>query len=99
RSSVTWFVLLAACTSPSDATQNLPALADSVANYFPAAQWRTATPQQVGFDASKVNALINDIGNGRYGAIDGVLVVRYGYLVVEKYNNWQPNTPHTMQSV
>jgi CubicO group peptidase (beta-lactamase class C family) len=77
----------------------LPALADSAANYFPAATWRTAKPEDVGFDASKISTLVNDISRGTYGAIDGVLVVRYGYLVVEKYNNWQPNTAHTMQSV
>ena len=75
------------------------ALADSGATYVPGAQWRTASPATVGFDPARVSTLISGISSGRFGAIDGVVVVRYGYVVVEKYNGWSPTAAHTLQSV
>ncbi len=74
-------------------------LADSGAAYVPGAQWRTATPAQAGFDQSRISTMVDGITSGRYGALDAGLVIRYGYLIVEKYNGWSPGTAHTLQSV
>ena len=45
------------------------------------------------------NYLDSVISGSRYGAVDALVVVRYGSVVVEKYNNWSPDRAHTMQSV
>jgi CubicO group peptidase (beta-lactamase class C family) len=84
---------------PVDPAGQVPPLADSGAAYVPGAQWRTASPAAAGFDPARIQTLIDGISSGRYGAIDGVLVIRYGYLVVEKYNGWSPTAVHTIQSV
>ena len=90
---------LAACNSVAPSEVQQSPLADSGAAYVPGAQWRTASPAQLGMDSARVAALSGNIATGRYGAIDGVLVIRYGYVALEKYNNWSPNTAHTLQSV
>src|SRR6185295_7985659 len=61
---------------------------DHGADYVPASEWRTAVPAATGFDAAGMDAVRRDVSRGRYGAIDGLLVVRYGYLVVEQYDHW-----------
>jgi CubicO group peptidase (beta-lactamase class C family) len=72
---------------------------DHGADYVPVAEWRTAVPAATGFDAARMEAVKRDVSRGRYGVIDGLLVVRYGYLVVEQYDHWSRNSAHTMQSV
>ena len=46
-----------------------------------------------------MGALVRDVNDGRYGAIDGVVVVRQGYMVLEHYRSWSRDRVHTMQSV
>ena len=92
-------LLSAACRHPSANDAELEALSDSGATYFPGAAWRHATPAQVGFDSARISALERDISGSRFGAIDALMVVRFGYLVVEHYNSWSPERAHTMQSV
>ena len=75
------------------------AVSDSGATYFPAAEWRTAAPAKVGFDAERIAALTRDVSNGRFGAIDALIVVRFGHVAVEHYDGWTPSRAHTMQSV
>ena len=89
-------VVMAACASESTIT---PGVLDDGANYFPAASWRTAEPAAVGFNAAAIARLQADIVGSTYGAIDGVLIVRNGYLVLETYRNWASGNPHTLQSV
>jgi CubicO group peptidase (beta-lactamase class C family) len=90
---------VAACRHSSVEAPSTPILPDSVLNYFPGTTWRRTTPSPAGFDASRISALENDVSGSRYGAIDALVVVRYGSVVVEKYNNWSPDRAHTMQSV
>ena len=73
---------------PDDGTHDVPGVA-----------WRTASPVSAGFDQAGLARVRDQVREGRYGAIDAVLVVRYGYLVSEQYIGWQPGAPHTMQSV
>jgi len=46
-----------------------------------------------------VNGVLADLAAKKYGAIDGVAVVRFGHLVVERYFGWNATQAHTMQSV
>lgn len=88
-------LLLAGCGAPTAPAQVL----DSGAQYVPGATWRTAAPASAGFDGARVSALTRDVSAGRFGAIDGLLIVRHGYLIVEHYSGWTREQAHTMQSV
>jgi CubicO group peptidase (beta-lactamase class C family) len=74
-------------------------VADSGATYVPGTTWRTAVPAAVGLDAARLEQLTRDVTAGRYGAMHGVAVVRYGWLAVEHYSGWSASEAHTMQSV
>jgi CubicO group peptidase (beta-lactamase class C family) len=93
------FVLSACGNVPPVDPQTGAPLADSGAAYVPGTQWRTASAARAGLDSTRIATLARDISAGRYGSIDAVLIVRYGYLVFEKYNGWAPATAHTLQSV
>lgn len=88
-------VLLAACGSmPVE-----PVVQDG-ATYWPAAEWRRATPEQVGLDAKRIAALVGRIRRNQIPAIHSLLVVRQGYLAVEEYfNGSSAESMHTLQSV
>ena len=93
-------VLAGACTSASSGPNaNVHPVTDSGATYVPAADWRTASPEAVGLDASRIETLTRNVGAGRYGSVQGVLIVRYGHLVYEQYAGWSREQAHTMQSV
>ncbi len=100
-SAVTLAFVVSACgnTPPVDPQTGAGALADSGAAYVPGGQWRTASAPRAGLDSVRIAALSRDLSAGRYGSIDAVLIVRYGYLVYERYNGWSPSTAHTLQSV
>jgi CubicO group peptidase (beta-lactamase class C family) len=74
-------------------------VADSGAAYVPGTTWRVASPAAVGLDAARIDQMTGDVTAGRYGAMHGVVVVRFGWLAVEQYVGWAANEPHTMQSV
>ena len=95
--SLYWVAVLVvvACGSASGPGEPL----DDGRAYFPAQQWRTASPSQLGMDGGRVDALLRDAGNGRWGTLHGLIVIKNGYVVVERYWNWDPNRAHTMQSV
>jgi CubicO group peptidase (beta-lactamase class C family) len=98
--SIVLVLLVAACrSSPADADAQITPLADSGRAYFPGAEWRTASPSAAGFDATRVQSLTSDIDGGRYGTMRGIVVVRYGHVVLEHYNGWSREQAHTMQSV
>jgi hypothetical protein len=99
RFSMVAALCVAACRHSSVEAPSTPILPDSVLNYFPGTTWRRTTRSSAGFDASRISALENDVSGSRYGAVDALIVVRYGSIVVEKYNNWSPDRAHTMQSV
>jgi CubicO group peptidase (beta-lactamase class C family) len=72
---------------------------DNGLKYVPGSSWRTASPSALGFDSTRIEQLRHDALLGRYGSLHGLIVVRYGYVAVQDYFGWPPNTPHTMQSV
>jgi CubicO group peptidase (beta-lactamase class C family) len=98
--SVALALLVTACRqSPADVDAQIAPLADSGRTYFPAAEWRTASPAAAGFDNTRMQALTADIDRGRYGAMHGIVVVRYGHVVLQHYAGWSRDQVHTMQSV
>jgi CubicO group peptidase (beta-lactamase class C family) len=70
-----------------------------VGNYYPASQWRTSSPEEQGLDAKILKKLVKRIRKNKIAAIDSLLVVRNGYLVVDEYfNGSRPDDLHTLQS-
>lgn len=65
----------AACLSPSLA----------FATGWPAPDWPSAEPRAVGLDPQVLAALDADIAAGKYGYVDGMLVIRHGKLAYERY--------------
>lgn len=91
---------LSACASEGAAPQVRRAtLADSVGNYVPGATWRTGRASDAGFNEASLAALDNEVANGRFGSVHGIVVVRYGYIIHEQYLQWSAEQAHTMQSV
>jgi CubicO group peptidase (beta-lactamase class C family) len=90
---------IGACQTANAPSSSVAAVSDSGATYFPQAEWRTESPAAVGFDAARLDNAVRDVSAGRYGSMHGVLVVRFGYLVLEHYEAWDKSRVHTMQSV
>jgi len=88
-----------ACLLSACGQSPIAPVADSGAAYVPTADWRTARPGAVGLSDAGATALAHDIDGGRYGAVQGVVIVRFGWLAFEHYHNWSRSTTHTMQSV
>jgi CubicO group peptidase (beta-lactamase class C family) len=88
---------LLACNAPTSGT-DLP-VPDNGQQYVPGLEWRTATPSDVGLNANRIDAMQARVAAGRYGNIQGVVVVRYGFVAVEQYVGWSRDQAHTMQSV
>jgi CubicO group peptidase (beta-lactamase class C family) len=62
--------------------------------------WEVATPSSAGFDPAALEALAAQLARGEHGQVDGLLVVRDGKLVFERYfGGYTAYTLHTMQSV
>jgi CubicO group peptidase (beta-lactamase class C family) len=63
-------------------------------------EWPSATPESEGLDIAPLVDLVSRIHRRDYGAIDSLLVVRNGRLIVEEYfNGWSAERTHTQQSV
>lgn len=77
-------VWLAACadTPAGDGNANQDPAADGGA-YVPGSEWETADPADVGLDAAAVEAFVDDVFTNP--VTQGVVVVRNGYLVAERY--------------
>ena len=68
-------------------------------DYWPTKEWQTADPASVGIDAGKFSDLERLLIT-QYKTVDGIVVVRNGYLVFERYNNgYGPQEPHNVASV
>jgi CubicO group peptidase (beta-lactamase class C family) len=53
-------------------------------SYWPTNDWRVSTPEEQGIDSERLDAMVEHIEQDNI-RIDGVLVVRHGYLVLEEY--------------
>jgi CubicO group peptidase (beta-lactamase class C family) len=95
------WVLAAACTSPDrqEATATSQAAAPIQRAYWPTAGWRTAAPAEQGVDPAVLDDLDAIIPPG-YPSVRSVLVVRHGYLVVERYRQGiEASDGHDVRSV
>jgi len=60
--------------------------ADSFAQgEWPTDGWQMTTPPEVGLDAKVLAGFDADIGEGKYGYIDSLLVIRHGKVAFERY--------------
>jgi len=97
----------AACTvvfACSDAAtlgpNNVEQLPRDGLTYFPTATWRSADPNAVGMQATRLQALGDAIASGSYPGINSLIIVRHGYLVTERYfNGTSATTAGSVQSV
>jgi len=55
---------------------------------WPTAGWEYSSPEEQKMDGSLLNELNSKIENGDYGYVDGMLIIRNGYVVIDKsYKN------------
>jgi hypothetical protein len=47
-------------------------------------RWPTATPETVGLDARELASFDADLAAGKYGHMDGMLIIRHGKVVYER---------------
>ncbi len=68
-------------------------------DYWPTDEWRTTDPASVGMDPGKFTYL-EDMIKSQYININGIAIVRKGYLTYEKYyNGYTPLDTHNVASV
>lgn len=67
--------------------------------YWPTIEWQHAKPEAVGMDPEKINELGNMINN-KYSNLNGIVVVRKGYVICERYyNGCGPLDVHNVASI
>lgn len=67
--------------------------------YFPAAEWRTATPESQGVDSQALASAIDQVAEKRLG-VHSLLVIRHGYVLADAYfYPYSSSTPHDLASV
>ena len=90
-------LLTVACRNDSSGPGQIT---DDGSSYWPAESWRTATAADVGMDQDKLDALVSRIRKKQIPDLNGVVVIRHGYNVLEEYANGSAATQlHEMQSV
>jgi len=85
--AVVFVSLAAVALAGGQATSNEGAVRAPLAGvqeYWPTTAWRTATPSSQGMDADALGAFDAEIAAGRHGYVDGMLVVRNGFVVFER---------------
>lgn len=95
-------LLIIACSGTPGDPGNVTRLGDDALTYWPdsGAAWRTALPEQVGIDATAIKTLVGKLRAGTYGAVDGIVIVRKGYVVTDEYfGRWAADSIHEEQSV
>lgn len=86
-----------ACSTPAPTEDGWPA-ATAEPDYWPTEGWRTSTPEEQGMDSEKLADMLDTIRE-HHLAIDSVLVVRNGYLVLGAYvHPFSPELRHNIHS-
>ncbi|MEW5869311.1 MAG: serine hydrolase [Chloroflexota bacterium] len=68
-------------------------------DYWPTREWQTAPPECVGVRPEGLIELERALGS-RYGSINGIVVVRKGYIIFERYQHgFGPEDTHPVASV
>ncbi len=96
-----WVVPFIAVLAAGCAPQGAPTLPSSpIVPVFPAGSWLGASARDVGLDSALLDAAVQQIVSGRIRDISSMVVVRHGYVVLERYfNGSSRDDVHTMQSV
>jgi CubicO group peptidase (beta-lactamase class C family) len=67
--------------------------------YWPTKEWRTAKPEEVGINSSKLVKAVEYAANPQYKT-DGLAIIKGGYIVAEAYfGEFQRDTKHISHSV
>jgi CubicO group peptidase (beta-lactamase class C family) len=73
--------------------------APSVSEYWPTDGWRTAAPEQQGFDSVKLAEGLQSLQEKKI-PVDSLLLIRNGYVVLDAYfYPYEPVVPHNLASV
>ncbi|AIQ12228.1 serine hydrolase domain-containing protein [Paenibacillus durus] len=68
-------------------------------NYWPTTEWQALDPATLRMDAEKL-AELEPMIKSEYSNINGIVVVRNGYIAYEKYyNGYGPDDPHHVASI
>ncbi|WP_223070433.1 serine hydrolase domain-containing protein [Paenibacillus caui] len=68
-------------------------------NYWPTTEWQAGDPATLGMDAEKLSEL-EPVIKSEYSNINGLVVVRHGYIAYERYyNGYGPDDTHHVASV
>lgn len=93
------FLLASLMAASGNLIRKAAAGAQGPADYYPAADWRTSSPQDQQLDRKVLKKLLKRIRKNQISGIDSLLIVRNGYLVTEEYfNGWGRDDLHTLQS-
>ena len=96
-----WIVSLIGCTAaPTQVLQTATqAPGDAVGVYFPTTGWLTASPEEQGMDAQRLDQMLNKIREENLN-LHSLLIIRNGYIVSETYfSNNRQDTPHELYSI
>ncbi len=78
---------------------SLQVAAQSQTDYWPTGEWRRSKPEDQMLDKKILKKLVKRIRRNEIRDLNSLLIVRNGYLVVEKYfNGSTPDDVHTLQS-
>lgn len=68
-------------------------------DYWPTVEWRFSEPKSMNMDSIKLTAIDKEL-KYRYQSINGIVIVRGGNIVFERYNNgFGPEDTHNVASV
>ena len=68
-------------------------------DYWPTREWQTAEPEAVGIRPDRLRELDKAL-NSQYGSIQGIVIIRKGYKVFERYpHGFGPDDTHPVASV
>jgi CubicO group peptidase (beta-lactamase class C family) len=103
--------LLVGCTNAKGTKQDLKAaapaqkeavdgkIAKKLSEYWPTKEWKTSLPEQQGMDSGKLGDLLDALVK-KNSPIQGLIVIRNGYIVTEKYTGiYNKTMSHAINSV
>ncbi len=92
-------LILIGCTTSG--SQPLESTSNNQMDYWPTDGWRESTPNEVELNQAILDDLVNELeGETYYKNIHSLLIIKDGYLVLDKYFDKYPkDDTHTLQSV
>lgn len=74
---------------------------EQTTEYWPTDEWKTSAPEEQGMDSEKLIKMFEHIEQDNEGELHGLVVVKNGYIVAEKYplSSYDKSTKHNSYSV